>query len=100
VRGSFLETLEHPQLLTSGSGILSGIRTTLDIADEVINALMARYPDASKTEAIEIAISAHLSQDAAAWLRAQAGTVPFDEAAWHEARTAERRRAAERIEQP
>jgi hypothetical protein len=53
---------------------------------------MARYPAASKTEAIETAIAAHLSEDAATWLRAQAGTVPFDEAAWREARAVERRR--------
>jgi len=59
---------------------------------------MARYPDASKTEAIEIAIAAHLSQDAAAWLRAQAGNVGFDEAAWQEARAFERSRAAERLD--
>ena len=59
---------------------------------------MARYPDASKTEAIEIAIAAHLSQDAAAWLREQAGNVGFDEAAWREARAFERSRAAERVD--
>jgi hypothetical protein len=74
------------------SGILSGIRTTLDIADGLIEALMARYPSASKTEAIETAIAAHLSEDAAAWLRAQAGTVDFDEAAWREGRALERER--------
>ena len=74
------------------------MRTTLDIADGLIEALMARYPDASKTEAIEIAITAHLSEDAAAWLRAQAGTVPFDESTWRQAREVERSRAAERIE--
>jgi hypothetical protein len=60
---------------------------------------MARYPDASKTEAIEIAIAAHLSEDAAAWLRAQAGTVAFDETAWRQAREVERSRAAERAGQ-
>ena len=41
-----------------------------------MDALTARYPGVSKTEAIEIAIAAHLSQDAATWLRAQAGTLP------------------------
>jgi hypothetical protein len=76
------------------------MRTTLDIADGLIEALMARYPDASKTEAIEIAIAAHLSDDAAAWLRAQAGTVSFDETAWRHARELERSRAAERVELP
>ena len=68
------------------------MRTTLDIADGLIDALMARYPAASKTEAIETAIAAHLSDDAAAWLRAQAGTVAFDEAAWQAARAVERSR--------
>ena len=60
---------------------------------------MARYPDASKTEAIETAIAAHLSEDAAAWLRAQAGTVAFDETAWRQAREVDRSRAAERAGQ-
>ncbi len=58
---------------------------------------MARYPGASKTEAIEIAITAHLSEDAATWLRAQAGAVEFDETAWRQARAVERSRAAERV---
>lgn len=73
------------------------MRTTLDISDGLIDALMARYPAASKTEAIETAIAAHLSEDAATWLRAEAGTVPFDEAAWRDGRTAERSRS-ERID--
>ena len=54
---------------------------------------MARYPSASKTEAIETAIAAHLSEDAAVWLRAQAGTVDFDEVAWREARAVDRERS-------
>jgi hypothetical protein len=78
---------------------VSAIRTTLDISDGLLDALMARYPGASKTEAIEIAVAAHLSEDAAAWLRAQAGTVAFDEEGWREARAAERRRGDERLEQ-
>ena len=45
------------------------MRATLDIADGLTEALMARYPDASETEAIETAIAAHLSDDAAAMLR-------------------------------
>jgi hypothetical protein len=99
--------VKHPRRMASHSrvsvvrvsGILSAMRTTLDIADGLIEALMARYPEASKTEAIEIAIAAHLSEDAAVWLRAQAGTVSFDETAWLQAREAERSRAAERIAQ-
>jgi hypothetical protein len=55
-----------------------------------MDALMARYPSASKTEAIETAIAAHLSEDAAAWLRAQAGSVDFDEAWWREGRAIDR----------
>ena len=65
-----------------------------------MDALTARYPGVSKTEAIEIAIAAHLSQDAATWLRAQAGTLRFDEAGWREGRALERRRSAERIHPP
>jgi hypothetical protein len=74
------------------------MRTTLDIADNLMEALMARYPSASKTEAIETAIAAHLSEDAAEWLRAQAGTVHFEEAAWREGRAAELMRA-ERVDE-
>jgi hypothetical protein len=65
-----------------------------------MDALLARYPGASKTEAIEIAIAAHLSEDAATWLRAQAGTVAFDEAGWRDGRTAGRRRSTERLQAP
>lgn len=70
------------------------MRMTLDIADGLIESLKARYPSASKTEAIETAIAAHLSEDAAGWLRGQAGTVDFDETAWREGRVADRARSA------
>jgi Arc/MetJ family transcription regulator len=76
------------------------MRTTLDIDDALLDALMSRYPGQSKTDAIESAIAAHLSEDAAEWLRSQAGTVDFDEAGWREGRASERSRADERWRSP
>jgi len=51
------------------------MRTTLDIDDDLLAALLARYPGRSKTEAIEQALRAHLADDAVAQLRRLAGTV-------------------------
>ena len=51
------------------------MRTTLDIDDDLLAALLARYPGRSKTEAIEAALRAHLADDAVSRLRSMAGTV-------------------------
>jgi len=40
------------------------MRTTLDIDDELMEALLARHPGASKTEAVERAIREYLAADA------------------------------------
>lgn len=53
--------------------------TTLDIDDELMGALLARLPDASKTEAVEIAIEAYVSLVAPARLRATAGSVEVED---------------------
>jgi len=55
------------------------MRTTLDLTDDVVDALTARHPDLSKTEAIELAIRAYLSQSAAERLRALAGHLEIDD---------------------
>lgn len=41
-----------------------GIRTTLDIDDRLMEALMARYPQKSKTKAVEAAIEDHVRRGA------------------------------------
>jgi hypothetical protein len=51
------------------------VRTTLDLDDEMMEALLARLPGMSKTEAIETAVQTFLADDAAARLRRLAGTV-------------------------
>jgi hypothetical protein len=55
------------------------MRTTLDLSDDVVDALTARHPDLSKTEAIELAIRAYLSQSAADRLRALAGLLEIED---------------------
>jgi Arc/MetJ family transcription regulator len=51
------------------------MRTTLDLDDDLLAALLARTPGLSKTEAIERALRAYLADDAAARLRGLAGSV-------------------------
>lgn len=40
------------------------MRTTLDLDDELMNALLARFPGSSKTEAVEHAVREYLAMDA------------------------------------
>ena len=49
------------------------MRTTLDIDDELLLALLARNPGASKREAVERAIAEYLSKDASSRTRALQG---------------------------
>jgi Arc/MetJ family transcription regulator len=56
------------------------MRTTLDIDDELLRALMARHPGASKREVVEKAIAEYLSNDAAARTRALAGHIDLEDA--------------------
>lgn len=55
------------------------MRTTLDLDDGLVNALMARYPGVSRTEAIEQAIRAHLEADAVERLLARAGSFEIED---------------------
>lgn len=50
------------------------MRTTLDIDDALLEALLARLPEKSKTDAIETAIRAYLANDAVGRLRELAGS--------------------------
>jgi len=51
------------------------MRTTLELDDELMHALLARHPGASKRRAVETAIRAYLREDAADRVRALAGTL-------------------------
>ena len=55
------------------------MRTTLDIDDELLHALLARHPGVSKREAVERAIRSHLTEDAAERLRALAGSIDVED---------------------
>jgi Arc/MetJ family transcription regulator len=57
----------------------AAMRTTLDIDDDLLAALLARHPGSSKTEAIEAALRAYLAEDAVSRLRHLAGTVDIDD---------------------
>src|SRR5919197_1352277 len=56
-----------------------GMRTTLDIDDDLLAALLERYPGRSKTEAIEAALRAYLAEDAVSRLRRLAGAFDIDD---------------------
>lgn len=56
------------------------MRTTLDIDDELMNALTSEYPNLSKTEAIETVIRRSLSEAAAEGLRRIAGSLEIEDA--------------------
>lgn len=66
------------------------MRTTLDIDDDLLRALMARHPGASKREAVERAISEYLAKDAAARTIALRGSIEIDDVS-AELRRADRR---------
>ena len=55
------------------------MRTTLDIDDALMEALLARLPGTSKREAVEQAIRGYLSTDVVARLRALRGVIEIDD---------------------
>ena len=55
------------------------MRTTLDLDDRLFEALLARYPGVTKTEAVERAIREHLAHDAAERLRELRGQVEIED---------------------
>lgn len=55
------------------------MRTTLDLDDELIDALMARHPDETKTKAVESAIEGYLCRDAIEWVIGRAGTFEIED---------------------
>jgi Arc/MetJ family transcription regulator len=61
-------------------GILCGMRTTLDLDDELMRALLERHPGSSKTQAVEHAIREYLAADAYARIRALRGKLEIEDA--------------------
>jgi hypothetical protein len=59
------------------------VRTTLELDDALVAALMARLPGVSKTEAIQRAVRFYLTHDAADQLRQLAGTVEIEDLSPH-----------------
>ena len=55
------------------------MRTTIELDDELVAALMARHPGIPRTEAIEIALHEYVEGGAARRLRELAGTVQVDD---------------------
>jgi hypothetical protein len=55
------------------------VRTTLELDDALLAALMARLPGVSKTEAIQRAVRFYLAHDTVEQLRKLAGTVEIDD---------------------
>jgi hypothetical protein len=55
------------------------MRTTLDLDDSLVSALLARHPGVSKTEAIEIAVRRYLAESAVSRLRELAGSVEIND---------------------
>ena len=55
------------------------MRTTLDIDDDLLRALLARHPGVSKREAVERAIAEYLSKDAASRTKALRGRVRIED---------------------
>jgi Arc/MetJ family transcription regulator len=73
------------------------MRTTLDLDDGLMEALMARAQGQSKTKAVETAIADYLRRDAARGVRELRGTITFgDPDYWRTARRLEAQRSHRR----
>jgi hypothetical protein len=55
------------------------MRTTLDLDDELMRALLERHPGSSKTQAVEHAIHEYLAADAYARIRALRGKLDIED---------------------
>jgi Arc/MetJ family transcription regulator len=55
------------------------MRTTLDLDDDLVTALVSRHPELTKTEAIEAAIRSYLNESAIDGLRRLAGTLDIED---------------------
>ena len=55
------------------------MRTTLDLDDDLMEALMARHPEMTKTRAVETAIEDHVRRGAVDWLLENAGKIEIED---------------------
>ena len=55
------------------------MRTTLDLDDELLRALLERHPGVSKRKAVERAIRSYLTKDAAGRVQALRGRLPIED---------------------
>jgi hypothetical protein len=55
------------------------MRTTLDIDDRLMEALMTRHPGESKTKAVEAAIEEHVRRGAGDWLLKMRGKLDIED---------------------
>lgn len=70
--------------------IISAMRTTLELDDGLMDALMARSKGKSKTKAVETAITDYLRRDAARGIRRLRGKITFEDPDyWRKSRQAE-----------
>lgn len=66
------------------------MRTTLELDDSLMEALMARSKGKSKTKAVETAITDYLRRDAARGIRELCGKIAFEDPDyWRRSRRAE-----------
>jgi Arc/MetJ family transcription regulator len=55
------------------------MRTTLDLDDDLMEALMARHPGVSKTKAVEAAIESYVRRGAVDWLLRMRGKIEIED---------------------
>jgi len=55
------------------------MRTTLDLEDDLMEALMARHPEMTKTKAVETAIEDHVRRGAVDWLLRMRGKIEIED---------------------
>lgn len=55
------------------------MRTTLDLDDHLMDALMARHPGETKTKAVEVAIEEHVRRGAVDWLLRMRGKLDIED---------------------
>ncbi len=73
------------------------MRTTLELDDSLMEALMARLQGQSKTKAVETAIADYLHRDAARGIRELRGKIAFEDPDyWQRSRRAEVERRQQR----
>jgi len=55
------------------------MRTTLELDDRLMEALMTRHPGVTKTKAVEIAIGEYVRRGAVDWLLENAGKIELED---------------------